>query len=87
MPGEKKRSPPKFVGELATPITIPDPAAPGQTILGSAVDVVGICERRLDLLAAHYGIPLGSPDAWRSLSLALARDFVPGFRITVEETA
>ena len=35
---------------------------------------------RLDLLFAHYGIDPTKPNAWRDLTVALAKRYVPGFQ-------
>lgn len=37
--------------------------------------------QKLDLLLAHYLIPRTGPDHWKRLALALASDYVPGFRV------
>jgi len=83
MPAQKPRSRPKFTGDLGTPISIVDPDSPDHTILGSAIDTDAIHARRLELLAAHYAVPLDAPGAWRRLCLALAQDVVPGFQFRV----
>lgn len=38
-------------------------------------------DERLSLLLDLYGIPADSDDKWRDLALALAQDYVPGFRV------
>lgn len=35
---------------------------------------------RMQMLAEHYGIPLGQPDTWFRLALRLAIEHVPGFQ-------
>lgn len=74
-----------FSGKLATPLSTPsphDPLARNQNrhrVETFLEDRAREERSKLDLLCEFYGIPK-SPDAFAELSLALARQFVPGFR-------
>jgi hypothetical protein len=65
---------PPYAGELANPIPVPWAVDPAMEIDPSLV------KRKIDLLAAHYGIDLNRPDAWQILALKLAGQHVPGFQ-------
>jgi len=67
-----------YTGELARPIRLP----------WSSDDLANLCVtstterlKKLELLAAHYGVDLKKPEAMLVLVWKLAEEHVPGFRI------
>jgi hypothetical protein len=69
---KKKAS--QFTGVLAEPMP-----QLSRGLIRNDAEVAGALVRRTRALLLHYGIEDG-PDAWMYLTLALARDFVPGFQ-------
>lgn len=71
----------RYAGDLASPI-VDRPAgllASEEAVTARETAMFVEEMRRLELLRKHYKIPEG-PYEWLALSLALARDHVPGFR-------
>jgi hypothetical protein len=60
-------------GELSKPIAVPRDATPAQ-MLGAAREF----DKRMQLLAARYGVDLSAPHGWQMLATCLAADAVPG---------
>jgi hypothetical protein len=86
----RKKTAPKFTGELAKPITPPVGASAAAQALLRAPDkrqeyVLSEILRKLPRLARHYGLEwAGVQRSALPLLLALAHDFVPGFRVVVK---
>ena len=83
----KRRAPPQFEGELNEPILapfdLPERNADGKLILGGSFFQIMIARmRKLDALRKHYEIESKDGNA---LALALACDFVPGFRVLYDD--
>jgi hypothetical protein len=99
----RTKTPPKFKGDLATPIRpLPPPRLP--TVLAggtpeqdkelwekwryqSAFKAGAESLKKLSLLLKHYEIPEDDSERWFSLAFALALDFVPGFAIDTRKPA
>jgi hypothetical protein len=47
-------------------------------------EVYGKIDKRVELLLKHYKLEATSPDCWRQLTLRLAGDWIPGFKLTME---
>jgi hypothetical protein len=80
---KQTRTLPTFLGPLATPIRLPEK----QGLAGAATEEqLGLFVRNIRLiklaqLAEAYGCLAGDKYDWLSLCLALANDFVPGFKV------
>ncbi len=79
MPPRKPKG--KYAGDLASPIVDRPPGLLASEEAVSTHETAIFVEelRRLELLRKYYSIP-EEPGEWFALSLALARDHVPGFR-------
>lgn len=86
---------PKFTGELGTPIpnrTITKPQRFAELLKGNESELNAMARRhyeevnealskKLIQLLKHYGIDQKNPNCWLHLTLLLAEDFIPGFRV------
>lgn len=77
---DPKNKKPRYEGELARPI--PYREALAAALLDEKEWRTEIESDRLLLLLKHYGIEITNPNRWLALALHLARDHVPGFRIS-----
>ena len=83
---------PSFVGDLAEPIWCDRPAIAcvfdeSHPAVAEACDkeyrrVTEEAVRKLDLLVDHYKVERGNPYQWQILAFRMAKQFIPGFRIS-----
>lgn len=77
-----------YTGVLAEPIAPLQTGATSMGLLGPRSDPADAEQQRREKLPAlfdHFGIDPTGPDAWQSLTMALAEVHVPGFRLKLPE--